>query len=98
MMLAGDLISQLQTPGGLPEWEVYVAATIPDSPEGSSGGQVIRHMLARNGPHWAGNQRRQNFLTEEIGIPRPWLLEALSLWSKASGDPSGVYAPHKRLP
>jgi len=100
MMLAGDLISQLHTQGGLPEWEVYVAATIPDTPQATLGqrSQVTRHMLSRNGPHWGGSQRRQDFLTQEIGIPRLWLLESLSLWCKASGDPSGASPRHECLP
>jgi hypothetical protein len=101
MMLAGDLISQLHTLGGVPEWEVYVASTIPDSPHAppasqAQRSQLTRLMLARNGPHWGASQRRQDFLTQEVGVPRQWLLDALSLWCRASGDPSGAPIRHQR--
>ena len=87
-MLAGDLISQLHTRGGLPQWEVYVTATLPDS-MGSQRVEAVRGVLARNGPHWEADQEHRDFLVEEVGVPRKWLLESLALWAKAAGNPTG---------
>jgi len=91
-MLAGNLVSQLHTRGGLPQWEVYVAATLPEAP-GCGRSQAVRSALARNGPHWQESPEAQEFLVQEVGVPQGWLLESLSLCAKASGNPSGDTPP-----
>ncbi len=95
-MLAGDLISELHTRGGLPQWEVYVAATIPDAPD-CQRAQAVRSVLARNGPHWHDSQERRDFLLHDVHVPRVWLLEAEALWAEASGNPSGAPEPSKGM-
>ena len=89
MTLATDLLSQLRTIGGLPEWEIYVAMHLPDDFEDSSPREhVVRTVLMRNAPQWNDDGQRQCFL-RGLGFPWVWYLEAMAVWARATGDKSG---------
>ena len=88
-MLTADLVSQLHTIGGLPEWEIYVCMHLPDS-EDSAGSreQLVRGLLTRNAQHWGAQSNSEEFL-KGLGFPQAWLLEAKAVWAKARGDQEG---------
>ena len=88
-MLTADLVSQLHTIGGLPEWEIYICMHLPDSPDAaSSREQLVKGLLTRNAHYWEAQSERTEFL-KALGFPQAWLLEAKSVWAKARGDQGG---------
>lgn len=88
-MLTADLVSQLHTIGGLPEWEIYVCMHLPDSLDyPSSREQLVRGMLTRNAQHWEVQSDCTEFL-KGLGFPQAWLLEAKAVWARMRGDQDG---------
>jgi hypothetical protein len=65
---------------------VYVAMCAPDAPGEGGGGvgaaagalrrRTVLELLARYCPEWAGDEERQAFLTQRLGVPAAWLHEA----------------------
>ena len=89
MMLTSDLVSQLHSIGGLPEWELYVSMHLPDFPETTGlREQLVRDLLMRNAQHWGAEDERTGFL-KGLGFPQAWLLEAKAVLAKARGDQEG---------
>lgn len=97
-MLTADLVSQLHTIGGLPEWEIYICMHLPDSLDAaSSREQLVKGLLTRNAPYWEAQSERTEFL-KALGFPQAWLLEAKSVWAKARGDQEGeIFTPNRYL-
>ncbi len=78
---------------------VYVAMCLPDAPgegegEGAPAGALRRRtvleLLARYCPDWAGDEERQAFLTQRLGVPAAWLHEAAAQVRSAG---QGLVAP-----
>ena len=91
MMLGGDLVCQLHTLGGLPEWEVYAAMHLPTHghPDWRAArAQAVHDLLLRNGPHWAASPAARHFLAR-LRVPPEWVAEARSVWARYSGDKQG---------
>ena len=88
-MLTANLVSQLHTVGGLPEWEIYVGMHLPDFQDcASSREQLVRGLLTRNARHWEAESNCTEFV-KGLGFPQAWLLEAKAVWAKARGDEEG---------
>ncbi|GFR44482.1 hypothetical protein Agub_g5745, partial [Astrephomene gubernaculifera] len=84
-----EFISQLQLAGGLCEWALFVALTLPDLP--SAGGaavrrRVVRELLALTAPEWMGDSAREAFLTSTLQLPEPLLAEARATWAQYTRD------------
>lgn len=85
-MLASDVIAQLHTVGGLPEWEVYIAMNLPEHPDRPGlREQLVRHTLMRNAHCWADVPGCQDFI-KALGFPQVWLLEAQTVNSHYRGN------------
>lgn len=90
LMVASDLIAQLHTVGGLPEWEVYVALHMPTFPhpdQQRARSRAVQELLLRNAPHWDAGRRD---LLRRWGVPRQWVAHALAVFAKSTGDPAGA--------
>ncbi|KAG2489541.1 hypothetical protein HYH03_011992 [Edaphochlamys debaryana] len=96
-----EFISQLQAAGGLCEWALYVASTIPDLPTGPAGPgrarpgpqrsgavrrRVVCELLAVTAPEWMGDSEREAFLTSRLRIPGALLAEARATWARYARD------------
>ncbi|KAF5830158.1 hypothetical protein DUNSADRAFT_14956 [Dunaliella salina] len=99
LMLAShmDLILQVQQAGGMPEWAIYVAMHLPDSaPAWQAAGHkpgshslrwhVVRELLVRSAPEWAGDGTKEAFLCDTLGVPAALVAEAVAVRAQHQGD------------
>lgn len=77
------LVSQLEYLGGMTHWAVYVALHIPVDEKRYS---VVKYLLSRYCPEWAGNEEIENFLSCDLKVPSSWLAEAKALWATISSN------------
>ena len=76
-------ILQLDFLGVGPEWILYVALHIPDSPSHSFLREnIICDTLSRTVSHWINDQERIAFFKEKLGIPSKWISGAQAIWYK----------------
>ena len=70
-----DFASQLES-SGMVEWAIYVLLHLPANEENKSCRErAIKSLLSRHAEDWADTER-ENFLLNELLIPRKWLQEA----------------------
>ncbi|EFJ45238.1 hypothetical protein VOLCADRAFT_94425 [Volvox carteri f. nagariensis] len=83
-----EFISQLQLAGGLCEWAVFVALTIPDLEEGGPAvrQRVVQELLALTVPEWAGDSSRELFLEGTLSVPEQLLAKARATWAQYTRD------------
>ncbi|GLC36634.1 hypothetical protein PLESTM_000483300 [Pleodorina starrii] len=90
-----EFISQLLLAGGLCEWAVFVALTIPDLPRGGGGGdgggpavrrRVVRELLAMSVPEWSTDSAREAFLSDSLHVPTALMAEARATWTQYTRD------------
>ncbi|KXZ47639.1 hypothetical protein GPECTOR_34g798 [Gonium pectorale] len=91
-----EFITQLLMAGGLCEWALYVALSIPDLPVAAVGGggassgavrqRVVRELLSLTAHEWIGDSARQSFMTGTLRIPQPLLAEARATWAQYAHD------------
>lgn len=94
--LHSSLIWQLEA-AQLPQWALYVALFIPDTPWCQSPAALrtaaVRELLARHAPVWASQEEARAFLLADCLIPEAWLAEALALWAGYNNDWAGASGP-----
>lgn len=89
MALTSDLVSQLHSLGGIPEWEAYIAMHLPDHPDlPHLREKLVRTVLMRNAAYWEGQGEKQEFL-KGLGFPWVWFLEAMAIYARANGNTAG---------
>lgn len=90
-ILVGDVISQLQAVGGLPEWEVYVALHAPTPADLGFEGvrtKLVSELLLRNAPTWAAEASKREFLYS-LGVPESLLATSLAVHARSRMDQKG---------
>ena len=82
-------VSQLENLGGMVHWAIYVALHLADRPRRSG---VVRYLLSRYCPEWAGDEEIEEFLSSNLRIPANWLAEAKAMWATVHGNDVTVAA------
>ncbi|QDZ20282.1 nucleoporin [Chloropicon primus] len=76
-------ILQLQFLGVGPEWILYVALHVPNSPKLPHLRETfVCEILNRTVSQWIDNQERVSFFTDKLGIPIKWISGTKALWYK----------------
>ncbi|KAG1657439.1 hypothetical protein FOA52_011719 [Chlamydomonas sp. UWO 241] len=82
-----SLIGQLCLVGGMCEWAVYVALTLPSPPGWPRlRDAAVSELLAATVPEWHGDAHKTAFLTQRLGLQRAALCAARAVHARYARD------------